>query len=75
MDLNEILSNSRKEHDRLSRAIAVLEGTAIHGRRVARMSNGRRMKRRRLSTAARRRISEAAKAGWAKVKKAGGNRL
>jgi hypothetical protein len=71
----DILQALKDERDRLSQAIAALEGTEIHGRRETAKTNTEKRGRRRLSATARRRISEAAKARWAKAKKAGRNFL
>lgn len=61
MNLADILFQLRAERDRLTEAIAALEG--------GRAQRVPRRKRRRMSAAARKRISDAQKARWAKQKK------
>jgi hypothetical protein len=69
LTLDTILTELKAERDRLSRALAALEGTARahNGRRKAK--NGRRRGRPRMSAAARKRLSEFKKRWWAERKK------
>ncbi|HJT54781.1 MAG TPA: hypothetical protein VJ848_13080 [Candidatus Angelobacter sp.] len=77
MDTESIIAELEAERDRLSEAIAALQGSrgGRRGRpRASAAGNGRRV-RRHLSPAARRKIAEAAKRRWAKAKAAGRNSL
>ena len=76
MDIESILQELREERDRIANAISALDGSSRRGGRRPgpKPGNGRRA-RRRHTAAAKKRLSDAAKARWAKVKKAGGNRL
>ncbi len=90
MDTNNIVEQLKQERDRISAAIAALEGHSGNGRRPGWQQKSTeagsatalpfgaakpKRRRRKLSAAAKRRISEAAKARWAKAKKAGKNSL
>ncbi|PYP82581.1 MAG: hypothetical protein DMG65_25945 [Candidatus Angelobacter sp. Gp1-AA117] len=68
MDNSQIISDLRDQRDRISRAIAALEGSGARGGRAA-GSNGAGRGGRRMSAAARRKISLAQKKRWAKQKK------
>ncbi len=71
MDTRAILAELEAEKDRLDRAIAALDGSAVRGRHAAGAFrvNGIRRPRRRLSAAAKNRISAAMKKAWARRKK------
>jgi hypothetical protein len=71
LNLDTILTELKSERDRLGRAIAALEGTAVSSTsiRLARAKNGRRG-RRHLSAKARRRMSAAQRRRRAKERKA-----
>lgn len=79
MDLATIVAELKRERDRLSSAIAALEGVGSGGRGRRRgrppgsgASTGRRRGRRRhMSPEARRRISEMMKKRWAERKRRG----
>ena len=81
MPTDHVIAALKAERDRLSNAIAALEGTengrkaSSNGRRPGPKPGHRRRGKRRLNAAARKRISLAAKARWAKAKGAGRNRL
>jgi hypothetical protein len=80
LDITNIIAELEAERDRLSQAIAALQGGGRRpgrprGTAVSTAGNGRRGGRRRLSAEARRKIAEAAKRRWAKAKAAGKNRL
>ncbi len=71
MDIQNILSDLKRERDRLDRAIAALEGPGggrRRGRPVGSVSTTRRP-RRHMSAAARKRISEMMKLRWAERKR------
>lgn len=77
MDTSSIIAELEAERDRLTQAIAALQGSRRSpgrpkGSTVAK--NGRRA-RRHLSAAARLKIAKAARARWAKAKAAGRNTL
>jgi hypothetical protein len=85
MDTANILMSLRAERDRLTNAIAALEGGVGNGRRgrppgrppstqTTTAPNGRRP-RRKLSAAAKKRIAEGMRKRWAAAKKAGKSRL
>lgn len=78
MNLDNMISELRRERQRLDAAIAALEGVAVgavssqRGRRQAGAPTDSRhsqTRRRRMSAAARKRISQAQKARWAAWKK------
>jgi hypothetical protein len=69
MKTEEIIDALKAERERLSRAIAVLEGSS-RGARRGRPPGGSRKGPRRMSAAARARISAAQKKRWAAVKAA-----
>jgi hypothetical protein len=73
MDIRKIVTELKVERDRLSQAIAVLEGvgTALlrPNKPVARRANSKR--RGRLTPAGRKRLSEAMKKRWAERRKRG----
>jgi len=76
MDINSILNDLTAQRDRISNAIAALEGSAGKGRRGRRPgATAGKKPRRRLSAAARKRMSDTAKRRWAAAKKAGKNAL
>jgi hypothetical protein len=90
MEIMNILEQLKQERDKLSTAIAALEGretgNSRRGRRPGRKSKVAATalpfgaakpgrKKRKMSAAAKKRISESAKARWAKAKKAGKNSL
>jgi len=67
--LDKILIELKAERDRLTQAIAALEGpTATKRRRTKGQTTGKRS-RRRMSAAARKRLSEAKRKWWAERKK------
>ena len=71
MTLEAILDQLKSERDRLDRAIAALQGTAVDPRgRRRKAQQGRKRGRRRMSAAARKRISEFKRKWWAERKKA-----
>jgi hypothetical protein len=77
MDIQNILSDLKRERDRLDRAISALEGTAPGQRRRGRPAGSRNVataaapRRRHMSAAARKRISEMMKQRWAERKRKG----
>jgi len=67
--LEKILTELKTQRDRLTQAIAALEGaTATKRRRTKRQTTGKRS-RRRMSAATRKRLSEAKRKWWAERKK------
>jgi len=67
--LEKILTELKTQRDRLTQAIAALEGaTATKRRRTKRQTTGKR-NRRRMSAATRKRLSEAKRKWWAERKK------
>ena len=69
MDIQSILSDLRKEADRLARAISALEGLGSGKRRGRPAGSKSAPKKRHMSAAARKRISEMMKLRWAERKK------
>jgi len=75
MNIQNILADLKRERDRISTAIAALEGVGTGPRRRGRpagsgsAASGRRPRRRRMSAAARKRISEMMKQRWAERKR------
>jgi hypothetical protein len=68
MILDTILTALKTERDRISRAIAALEGTTIASPKAA-PTKGRKRRRRKTSAEARQRMSEAKMKWWAKRKR------
>ena len=69
MLLEKILTELKTQRDRLTQAIAALEGaTATKRRRTKRQTTGKRS-RRRMSAATRKRLSEAKRKWWAERNK------
>jgi hypothetical protein len=71
MDTDRMLGELRAERDRISSAIAALEGLTSTGRRMkarAPKATAGRKKRRRMSDAARRKLSRLMKQRWAQGK-------
>jgi len=75
LDIQQIISELEAERDRITSAIAALQGVSTTNSRFASSATNRRKGPRRLSAVARKRISEAAKKRWAKVKAAGKKKL
>ena len=79
MDIGRIVAELKQERDRLSQAIAALEGQSPKtiARRSAVPHRAARSKKRggRLTPEGRKRISEAMKRRWAEQKKKGSKRL
>ena len=69
MTLDKILTELKAERDRLTRAIAALEGATITRRRRMKGQTTGKRSRRRMSAAARKRLSEAKRKWWAERKK------
>jgi len=69
MDIQSILSDLRKEADRIAKAIAAIEGLGSGKRRGRPAGSKSTGKRRHMSAAARKRISEMMKLRWAERKK------
>ena len=77
MDIQNILTDLKRERDRLNTAIAALEGAAPVQRRRGRPAGSRNVataasaprRRRHMSAAARKRISEMMKQRWAERKR------
>jgi hypothetical protein len=69
MDLKSIVEQLKSERDRISQAIAAIEGVKTSTGRATRTVRKGRAGRRRLSAEARRRISEAQKKRWARQRK------
>jgi hypothetical protein len=78
MDIQNILSDLKRERDRLNSAIAALEGSGPRRRgrpagsgAASKASAGGKRRRRHMSAAARKRISEMMKQRWAERKRKG----
>lgn len=76
MDLDRIVADLKRERDRLSRAIAALEGTdapapATKQKAVARPPASKKRRRRGLTAEGRKRLSEAMKKRWAERRRKG----
>lgn len=69
MNIERIVSDLKKERDRLNSAIAALEGTKLRAARRASKGNGRRKRTRKLTPEGRKRLSEMMKKRWAEAKK------
>ena len=69
MEINKILSELRNERERITQAIAAIEGLTGAGTQRSAKSKAGAKPARTMSAAARKRISEAAKRRWAERKK------
>ena len=79
MDLQRIVSELKKERNRIDRAIAALEGTGTAVGRAGKTARTFRAsgkpRKRRLSAEARKRISEAMKKRWAHRRRGNGRKV
>jgi hypothetical protein len=78
VDLQRIVSELKRERDRIDRAIAALDGggiTAKQRKTASDLGATRKPRRRRLSAEGRKRISEAMKKRWAARRRSNGKSM